>query len=215
MNDMKKQFIYRIVVFLLIPILFNSCSNNKTNNPIKSNLECKVKIESENEYYHHTLENEVINLTIKSIIDSLANIIKLGLGMDYPKYRFICVRDSLYDFDDFGDYSFMEKIVGVDLDSMKIYNTGHTKLEVFNKALSGGKELKVTTREEYYKIKTLDHANRVLLIFSRVHFNRKYEEALFTVALTTSLNTGASYAIYAKKVDNEWLIKRIIISSIS
>jgi len=209
---MKKESLYNLIFILLISILSNSCSNNKGNNPSdQTNLKSIVKDEPGIEYYHK-LELEVINLTIQSIIDSLSNVIKLNLGEDYPKYRFICMRDSLYDF---GDYSVMKRINGVNFDSMKIYNKGHSKLEVFNKSLSGGKELKITSREEYYNLMRLDPANRVLLIFSRVHFNRKHDEALFTVSLSCSFNTGSDYAIYVKKENDKWLIKRIIVSSIS
>jgi hypothetical protein len=208
---MKKESLNSIIFILLIPILCSSCLNNKGHNPsIQTNLKSIVKIEPGIEYYHK-LENEVINLTIQSIIDSLSNVIKLNLGKDYPKYRVICMRDSLYNF---GDYSVMKRINGVNFDSMKIYHKGHTKLEVLNKALSGGKELKVTSRKEYYNLIRLDPVNRVLLIFSRVNFNEKYNECLFTVTCTFSFNSGSDYVAYVKKENDKWVLKRFIISAI-
>lgn len=207
---MKKNSLNCIIFILLIQVLLSSCSNNKGKNSIiqiheKSIAEIGPGIE------YNKLENEVINLTIQTIIDSLSNVIKLNLGKDYPKYKFICLRDTLYDF---GDYSSMKRTYGINFDSIKIHKKGPTKLEVLNLELSGGKELKITSQIGYYDIVRLNPVNRCLLVLSKLNFNEKYDECLFSVTCTFSFNSGSDYVVYVKKEKGRWVFKRLIASSV-
>jgi len=124
-------------------------------------------------------------------------------------YEIIYVIDSLRDF---GEYTVLNREAGVYIDSIKLDKKINAKLEISINKLRGGKELRFINSPGSAELKD---QYRVLLNFSRVHFNRRYDEGLFTVSLSCSVNTGSDYAVYVKKENNKWLIKRIIVSAIS
>ena len=195
---MKIKLLQYSIFFIITLILFYGCVNKRNTNSIAIEM-CGS-------------DNEVINHTIQSIVDSIDNQIKMDLGKDYLKYKVIYVGDSLRDF---GEYTVLYRKAGVIIDSIDCNRKNKSKLEVLNKALGGGKELKlVSSYKEYSELVSRDSVNRVLLAFSRVHFNKKCDEGVLTIMFSSSYNTGINYAAYVKKVNDRWMVKRIIESAI-
>ena len=201
-----RQVLYNSLLFLILTNLLLSCLNDKRKTihvENKKEIITKERIKLDNDLNY---EIEVITQNIQFIVDSLDSRIKLNLGKDYH-YEIIYVVNSLRDY---GEYSVLYREVGVGVDFVNLDKKINAKLDILNSKLRGGKELILITSP-----KEVEDQYRVLLNFSRVHFNRKYDEALFTVSLTCSVNTGSDYAVYVKKEDDKWSIRRIILSSIS
>lgn len=202
---MKKSLCYSLFFFIIL-ITFNSCLNDNN-----KNINSKKEKDS-NTIKEYELDNAVISQTIQSIIDSLDNLIRINLKEDYLKYKFINVYDSLYDI---GLDSSLFLKAGINKDSMKCNKNGGTKLEILNKSLKGGKEIRfVSSQKEYYELKQQNFANRVLISFSQVYFNKRYDVGLFNLWFSCSSNAGLGYAIYVIKEDNKWILKKIFVSYI-
>ena len=67
---------------------------------------------------------------------------------------------------------------------------------------------------EYYELKQQNFANRVIISFSQVYFNKRYDEGLFNLWFSCSFNAGLGYAVYVKKENNSWLVKKVFVSYI-
>ena len=204
---MKSIFLHYSLFAIILLILLYGCLNDRKKNPIAVNgintdiLEtCKT-------------DNEVISQTIQSIVDSLNNQIKICLGKDYFKYKVIYIGDSLRDFEKNPE---LYRKTGVMIDSINCEEKSKSKLELLSTKLSGGKEIKfVSSYKEYSTMVNRDSVNRILLAFSQVHFNKINNESIFMVMLSCSYNTGSDYAVYAKKENGGWVLKRIILAAIS
>ncbi len=198
-------------MLLFLISLFFSCLNKptKTVQVEKEKPVAEKKRDLENE---SKLDNEVINQTIQSIVDSLDKRIKINLGEDYFKYKIILIGDSIRDY---GEYSVLSNEPGIILDSLNFDKKNKSKLILSNKRLGGGKELEtITSANEYSDLVSHDFVNRVLLTFSSLHFNRTFDKGVFTLSFSCSLNAGCNYAAYVEKEDGKWQLKRIIESAI-
>jgi hypothetical protein len=154
-----------------------------------------------------TYDNEVINQTIQTIIDSLDYSIKVNLEKDYVGFSKIFVGDSISDF---GYYSGLFDYDGVHIDSINFSKKGNLNIDIKNKQIHNGKEIKlISSYKEYTDLVNSDYVNRVLLVFSRVYFNKTYDEGIFTVAFSCSDNAGSNYTVYVIKENNRWDLKGI------
>ncbi|HPT21924.1 MAG TPA: hypothetical protein PLR88_08270 [Bacteroidales bacterium] len=203
MKTIRLTFILFLIVFA--PFFYN-CSRTKIKDIPKSKNDEIIKVDSDLKY-----DNEVINQTINSIIDSLDNQIRINLGKDYNKYTKIYVGDSIIDY---GSY-YLNRNAGISIDSINLNKKGREKLNIVNRKLHNNKEIKlISSYKEYSDLVSFDSTNRVLLAFSRVHFNKKYNEGVFTVIFSCSSNSGIDYNVYVKREGNQWCIKSIIETAI-
>jgi len=185
--------------------MISSCSNREHKTEIKGKNQLPI-IKTSQTDNDSQFENEVISEIIQAVIDSLNNRIKVDLGKDYKSYKFINVPDTLVDFGEYG---------GMNVDSINMNKKIRSKLEIIDKKLKEGKEIRfVSTFNEYSNLTDQDNANRMLLGFSRVHFNKRYDECVLNVALSSHINAGEDYAIYAKKENNRWILKLVQLSAI-
>ena len=184
----------------------SSCSNNRKKSTTKETDQKPIISKISQIDNDSKIENEVISQIIQSVIDSLNNRIKVDLGKDYKNYKIINIADTLHDFGYYG---------GMKVDSIDFQEKSNSKLEVINTKLKWGKELRfVSSFEEYAKLTYQDNVNRMLMFFSRAHFNKTHDECLLTVGLSSHINAGEDYAIYAKKENDKWILKRILVSAI-
>lgn len=190
------------ILIILIPFLglFQYCSSKKAadiNNEKQNTLS--------NDSSNHENEYDIINQTIESIVDSLDYLIKLNLGLDYPKYTKIFIGDSLVDFGD------LSRISGLLIDSIVLNKKGKLRMNLTNKRLKNGKEFKlVSSFKEYSDLISSDYTNRVLMTFSRVYLNKKNNQGVFRVGLSTYINSGTDHTVYVTKENNKWKIDRIL-----
>ena len=136
----------------------------------------------------------------------------MNLGNDYASYTTIFVGDTTSEF---GHYTNLYKGAGILIDSINPNKLGDSRLVLSNKQLQNGKEIKfVSSYKEYTNLVGTNPKNRVLLVFSRIHFNKKHDEGVFTIDFSCSYNAGSDFTIYIKKENNHWELKRILETAI-
>ncbi len=197
---MKKGHLIFSIAFLLVTLIFIACQENKSKKTTPVKEEKAIITEDTVSFVDNKLEKVIFNQTIQSIVDSLDYKIKINLSNDYYKYKTIYVADTLH-------HSF--------IDSKGILTRNNSKLEVFNKKLKGGKELKlVSSYKEYCDYVSQNRTSRVILTFSRMYFSNKNEEAIFSFWFSCQENTGAEYTVHVKNINGRWIQTRYYESAI-
>jgi len=177
----------------MVTLMLINCRENRSKKIILVKEEKALVSEDTVSFVDNKLEKEIFNQTIQSIVDSLDNKIKINLSKDYYKYKTIYVADTLH-------HSF--------IDSKGNVVRNNSKLEVFNKKLKGGKELKLVSSVSQ------NRSSRVMLTFSRMHFSNKNEEVIFSFCFSCQENTGVEYTIHVKKINGKWIQTRYYESAI-
>jgi hypothetical protein len=201
-------------MLILLVFFTSNCSNVRTNENFKDKRIEVDKFQTSDKEHYIEQENEVINKTLQLVLDSLAKQIQLIINSDIKNLHSIYYLDSLvntrYSFEDIKHLFINCKI---DLDTIYI-NKGKSKLNLIGTYLKGNIELLPLSIRRVEDMGIVNNNKSILLIYTRVNFNKEKTLGFFNLNLLCSFNVGYEYAVFIVKVNDKWVIKRIIESAI-
>jgi len=197
----KNTYFQLQFVFISALFVIQSCQNPSTQN---KNIAITPPTVNLYDSTDNKLELEIYNQIIKSIVDSLDTRIRINLGIDYNRYKYIFIGDSLSNLSWEWDSAFFRtyKLIYKNKDNLKI--------DIFNNKLRHNKSLMlVSSYDEYKKYVVEDNSNRALFSFTRIYFNSDYDKGVLKLWFSCSENSGAEYTIHLKRLNDIWSILRI------